>query len=289
MPVGTYGRCHFWGTKVLPETHFSLISDGKSSIPAHIDSTDSILWNASGSFGWVDNIISGRVHADLVTVTRQRARIGVVQTGRLSGRAVLPAKLNYRRMAEAAFRRGHVALQIRTDGLVVGVGRGQSHPAGDAVDVRIDGEHAAATACEQQDAISGLWPDTVHVKQRRPHLLGVAVPNKRIKASFAAVLLADALCQCDDALGFLVVQPGRGDGFSEFGLVGVGQRAGEVSAVNVSLAVRVLPAAIPSHQVVVGRLARFVGCVLAENRPDETLVGVPAAVGFRPVDEIISG
>jgi len=109
-------------------------------------------------------------------------------------------------MAEPAFLRGHVALQMLTDRLVGGVSGSQPHPAGDAMNMSIHRKHTAATTREQQDAVGSLRTDAVHVEQRRPHRLGVAVPDELVEAHFAAVLLTDTLGQSDNALGFLVVE-----------------------------------------------------------------------------------
>jgi hypothetical protein len=109
-------------------------------------------------------------------------------------------------VTEATFLGRNVTLQILTDGLVVGVGRGQPHPAGDAVDVRVHWKHATATAREQQDAVGSLRADTVHIEQRRPHRIGVARSDELVEARLAAVFRTDTLGEGDDALGLLVVE-----------------------------------------------------------------------------------
>jgi hypothetical protein len=65
-------------------------------------------------------------------------------------------------VSEAAFFLWNRSLNVFTDSFVIGVDGGDPHPASDAVDVRIDGKDAAASARKQEYAVCGLWTDPVH-------------------------------------------------------------------------------------------------------------------------------
>ena len=174
-------------------------------------------------------------------------------------------------MSEAALLLGDGGFEGLSDGLAVGVGGRQPQPPGDAVDVRVDGKDAAASAGEQQDAVGRLRPDAVHPEECLSDLRGRRLPDEAIESRRVAVLLEDPFGDGDDALRFLVVQPRRGDGLGQLGLGGVGQVRGEV------------PAAVALHQRVVGRLARYVRGILTEDRPNKALKAVATAVPLLPV------
>jgi hypothetical protein len=99
---------------------------------------------------------------------------------------------------------------------VVGVGRSEPHPAGDAVDVGVDGEHSSPPTREQEHTVRRLRADTLHRQQRLAHLVRGFLPDEPVESTSRTVLVERPLGRADDDLGLLVVQSGRGDGLGEF-------------------------------------------------------------------------
>jgi hypothetical protein len=107
---------------------------------------------------------------------------------------------------EAALLGRHRRLQRLPNRLVVGVRRREAHSAGDAVDVGVDGEDAAAAAGKEEDAVGGFRPDAADVEEAVAHSGGVALADEVVERVGAAEVGDDFRGRLDDHRRFLVVE-----------------------------------------------------------------------------------
>lgn len=172
-------------------------------------------------------------------------------------------------MTEATGDEIDIGLAVHADGLLVGVGRGESHAPGDALHVCVDRDGAGATAGEQQDAVGGLRADIGQLTEERPDLRSRCLGHVGIERRSRPEGLEDGVDELDGPRCLLGVQPGRPDALGEVGVAGLTDRHGQGGLI------------VAVVEGVEHRLTHPIGGVLAADGPDEAGKRGLAAERFR--------